>query len=84
MNTTRSNRADVRNPVCRLPAAAKIAELPPEAREALAAVLRDLSRDARDQANHCWKKHKAPMAAYWKAVAVYAGHCARLTARSTA
>lgn len=29
-------------------------------------------------ARECWRKHKAPMAAYWKAVAVYANHASRL------
>lgn len=73
----RSSRADVRNPVTKLAACEKIRALPPEAREALIAVLIDLKRDAAGQAQKCWKKHKAPMAAYWKAVAVYAGHMAR-------
>lgn len=41
-------------------------------------MLMDLRRDAADNAEKSWKKHKAPMAAYWKAVAVYAGHAARL------
>jgi hypothetical protein len=72
----RANRPDVRNPVLALPAAAQIQALPPEAREALRAVLLDLSRDARGRASESWRRHKAPMAAYWKAVAVYARHCA--------
>lgn len=38
----------------------------------------DIRRDAQERAEKCWKKHKAPMAAYWKAVSVYAGHTARL------
>jgi hypothetical protein len=45
--------------------------------------LRDLllaiRADAQARAAECWRKHKAPMACYWKAVAVYAGHAARLT-----
>lgn len=72
----RSNRAEVRNPVLALPAAARLRALPAPAREALAAVLRDLSRDARERAEKSWRTHKAPMAAYWKAVAVYARHLA--------
>ena len=40
-------------------------------------ILKDISADARVKAEKCWRTHKAPMAAYWKAVAVYAGHTAR-------
>jgi len=36
-----------------------------------------LREDALWRANQCWKKHKAPMALYWKVVGVYAGHLAR-------
>jgi hypothetical protein len=32
-------------------------------------------------ADKCWKKHKAPMACYWKAVSVYANHLARVLSR---
>jgi len=74
--TDRSNRADVRNPVMSLPSAKRLAELPPESRAAVEAVLRDMSRDARERADKAWRKHKAPMAAYWKAVAVYSRHLA--------
>lgn len=75
----RSLRTDVRNPLLSLPAAARIAGLSPEAREAIAALLADISQDARKRAEKCWRTHKAPMAAYWKAVAVYAGHAKKLT-----
>lgn len=74
--------AHVRNPVLALPSAARIAALPPAAREALEAVLYDLSQDARAKAEWCWLRHKAPMAAYWKTVAVYARHI-RLATRRT-
>lgn len=74
---TRSSMRDVRNPVLQLPAAAKLRELQPDARAALVAVLQDLRLDARHRANDCWKRHKAPMAVYWKAVSVYAGHIAK-------
>lgn len=76
--TERSARADVRNPLLALPSAAVIASLPAEAKAALRAVLLDLRTDARARAEQCWRRNKAPMAAYWKAVAVYAGHTARL------
>jgi len=68
----------IHNPLLALPAAGAIAALPPEARAALRAVLLDLRNDARARAEKCWRTHKAPMAAYWKAVAVYANHTARL------
>jgi len=72
--TARSTKPETRNPILRLPAAQKIAELPPEARVALEQLLYELSQDARAAAEHSWVRHKAPMAAYWKAVAVYARH----------
>jgi hypothetical protein len=74
----RSSRADVRNPLMQLPSARQIAALSPEARAALRNLLLELRADARQRAEKCWRTHKAPMAAYWKAVAVYAGHTARL------
>ncbi len=68
----------VHNPLLALPAAAKLAALPPDARAALRAVLLELRDDARARAEKCWRTHKAPMAAYWKATAVYANHTARI------
>lgn len=75
---TRSLRSDVRNPLLLLPAAGLIRGLPTDARLALGLLLSDISNDARRRAEKCWKTHKAPMAAYWKAVAVYSGHARRL------
>lgn len=77
----RSNRAEVRNPVLVLPGFKLLLALPPEAREAVRQVCRDLAVDARQRADKCWRTHKAPMAAYWKCVAVYAGHIARAIGR---
>jgi hypothetical protein len=74
---TRSTRADVRNPVLALPAARQLMALPLASRIVLASVLHDIAADARDRANTCWIRHKAPMAVYWKAVAVYARHIER-------
>lgn len=68
----------VSNPALRLSHAGRIKALPPEAREALRLVLLDLRADAAVTAEKSWRKHKGPMAAYWKAVSVYAGHFARL------
>ena len=74
----RSSLPETRNPLLKLPAARKLADLPDESRRALRELLLELGRDANDRAGDCWRRHKAPMAAYWKAVAVYARHTARL------
>ena len=74
----RSARPNVRNPLLSLPAAKAMAELPPEAKAALKALLIDVRNDCRIRAEECWRKHKAPMAAYWKAQGVYANHAQRL------
>lgn len=70
----RSSLAEVRNPVLALPAVAQLRALPPESRRALAAVLKDLGGDARHRAQKAWDSGKGPMAAYWRAVSVYARH----------
>jgi hypothetical protein len=74
----RSSRPEIRNPVLKLASAKALRDLPPEAKEALRLVLVDLRADAQVNADKCWKKHKAPMAAYWKCVSVYVGHTARI------
>lgn len=74
----RSNRREVRNPILALPSAKRLGELSPLNRAALRGVLLDIRHDANARAAECWKRHKAPMAAYWKAVAVYTGHIARV------
>lgn len=79
----RSSSPLVRNPVLALPAMAAIRDLPADSRADLGALLRELADDAQARADHCWKRHKAPMAAYWKAVAVYARHIARAIERRT-
>jgi hypothetical protein len=76
--TPRSSSALVRNPVLQLSSAALLQQLPPEAKAALKAVLMEIRANSQDTAEKCWRKHKAPMAAYWKAVSVYAGHIARV------
>lgn len=68
----------LRNPLLALPAAQGIAKLPPEAKAVLRTLLLDLSRDARQRAEYSWRSSKAPMAVYWKAIAVYARHIAAL------
>lgn len=77
----RSNAVDVRNPLMALPAVADLQALPVESQRALRKVLKAISADSRDRAEKCWRTHKAPMAAYWKAVAVYANHTSRVLAK---
>ncbi len=74
----RSNQPHVRNPVLSLPSAARLQTLSPVARAELRQLLLDLRADAQVRAEECWRRHKAPMAAYWKVVSVYAGHVARV------
>lgn len=74
----RSASAAVRNPLLALPAVADLQALPAEAQAALKKVLKSIAADARQRAEKCWRTHKAPMAAYWKAVAVYANHTQRV------
>lgn len=74
----RSSQAEVRNPVVGLPGAAALAGLDNNSRAALRAVLLDIKSDARARAEVCWRRHKGPMALYWKVLSVYAGHIARL------
>lgn len=75
----RSTRADVRNPLLQLKSARQLGEwMTPGTAQILAIFLRELSDDARQRAGECWKKHKAPMALYWKVVAVYARHLSQI------
>ncbi|WP_202946683.1 hypothetical protein [Allomesorhizobium alhagi] len=67
----------MRNPVLALPSAERLKSLPPEARQAVADILRDLSIDARARAQVSWRRNKGPMAVYWKAVGAYATHLYR-------
>lgn len=59
----------------------RFAALPPPARAAMRAALLDLRADALRRAETQWRRHKAPMALYWKVVGVYAGHLARAIPR---
>lgn len=74
----RSERRETRNPLLALPAFARLAALPPEVRGEMESALRELKADASRRAAESWRKHKAPMAVYWKAVSVYCGHIARV------
>jgi len=73
----RSSKAEVRNPVLALPAAKKLLAQPEDVRTVVRELLLELATDARQRAEKCWRTHKAPMALYWKCVAVYARHIAR-------
>ena len=57
--------------------ASRFRSLPEPARDALRAALHDLRDEALKRAHISWLRHKAPMACYWKVVAVYAGHLAK-------
>lgn len=73
----RSSKAEVRNPVLALPAVARLRALSPEARLALQSALLDIQSEARLRAERSWRSRKPPVAAYWAACGVYAGHIAR-------
>lgn len=75
--TARSNRAEVRNPILTLPAVARLRALDPETRGVLHDLLLELQQDARQHAEASWRSRKPPLAAYWAACGVYAGHVAR-------
>lgn len=75
--SNRSVKPEIRNPVLALPSIAMLLQLPPEARAAVAEILKDLARDARARAQKSWRQNKGPMAAYWKAVGAYADHTRR-------
>lgn len=75
--TARSNRAETRNPILSLPAVAKLRALDPTARMALQELLLELQQEARLRAEASWRSRKPPVAAYWAACGVYAGHISR-------
>ena len=77
----RSERREVRNPVLGL-RSAKLAlvELTPDERSRVRTVMLAIRDDARERSQESWRRHKAPMAVYWKAVGVYANHIARVLA----
>jgi hypothetical protein len=59
-----------------IPEVQDLALLSAEARTGLEKALLGLSKDFRSRGNEAWRKHKAPIAAYWKSNAVYARHLA--------
>lgn len=74
----RSSKPETRNPMLKLAGLERLHALPADSKAALRDALLALRADAQVQATTCWKRHKAPMALYWKCVAVYAGHIARM------
>lgn len=77
---TRSTRPDVRNPLLKLPAMGRLIAIlaaHPEIRAIVLDLLAEIAAHARSTAEQSWRKHKAPMAYYWKVVAVYVGHTRR-------
>lgn len=80
---SRRDTLAVHNPLLYLPAAQGLLRLSPEVRTALAQLLSELSQDSAAKAEHSWRRKKAPMAAYWKAVSVYSKHAARVLRRRT-
>ena len=76
-SVSRSSRRDVRNPLVKVPEVeSEFRRLPPEAQEAFVRMLRACSAQFRANGNHCWARHKPPMAAYWKEHAVNLRHAA--------
>jgi hypothetical protein len=78
-SSTRDSRL-VHNPLLGLPATQELLDYlqtVPGVQARLTTMLIQLGAQADAQADHCWRAHKAPMAAYWKAVAVYARHTAK-------
>jgi hypothetical protein len=73
------------NPLLGLPAAQELTALlgeQPEIAAAFCRLLTQLGEQADHLAEHAWQKRKAPMAAYWRACAVYARHIARAVGKS--
>lgn len=75
----RSSKPEVRNPVLALPEAQELARLlaaHPEIQRAAITLLRAISNKSRANAENSWRRHKPPMASYWKQTAVWFRHIA--------
>lgn len=75
---SRSSRPEVRNPLLALPSATRALDMPDEARTWLIAFLYDIRKDAQVKAVKAWESYKAPTAMYWRIIAVYSGHIAKV------
>jgi acyl-CoA reductase-like NAD-dependent aldehyde dehydrogenase len=71
------------NPLLRLPAGKALQELPKADRERIEAVMRELRDQANQEAETAWRRRKAAMAAYWRAVSTYARHIAHALSSNT-
>jgi hypothetical protein len=76
--TERSNRREVRNPILALPVVREaLAGMTAEEATRWRSILLAIQADARERAELNWRRHKGPMASYWKATGAYVGHLAR-------
>lgn len=64
------------NPLLELEAGRALLRLPPQDRARIERVMRELRTQANAEAEKAWRRRKAPMAAYWRAVSTYARHTA--------
>ena len=73
----RSNRAEVRNPMLKLPEVREAFDaLSPAERAALVKMLRAISRACRESADRAYRTRKPPMYTYWQGLAVNTRHLA--------
>lgn len=70
--------AVIHNPLLALPASRLFKDLPSEDREALRKLAREFRGQAQEKADAAWRNNKGIIAAYWKALSVYALHFERL------
>lgn len=80
--TSRASRPDVRNPVLSVIDPDDWQGQDPAAVAALVRLMERYEAVARENAETAWKRHKAPMASYWKIWAVNLRH-ARIAIRAT-
>lgn len=77
-DTTRSARAEVRNPLLVLPSAQSLIDAPEQVRWLLARCLANVHTECSARAQALWLAGQPHKAALFKATAVYAGHIRRL------
>lgn len=73
-----ANKPETQNPLLQLPAAKRIREKSPEFRREWKQLCLELAEQAVEKGDYNWKRRKYMNAAYWRVVAVYARHAARL------
>jgi hypothetical protein len=77
-SAARSSRPEVRNPLVELPAFRRLQALDAPTRAALRELLLELRQQARERGDELWRRNKPWSGVYWRVVAVYVGHVARL------